>query len=478
MNKTLALAFGLAALQAVAPLAEAKSVPVEAPDPGRGTIGITVNVIRPETTGSHPADAVYFVRVVEDADRFAAKSLIPSTYTKGKNVYLLNAEPGRYVAVACSFNAAADMGFAGAVDDAAVAFSEPDIVKTEVEVRAGAVVFMGAIEAQSATRTQEADGAQSHYLRMMGPTGATRDFLAQTRTEQLVYIAAFQHFERAPTAEAEFWGEAARRDFRKDPAWTSRIAGRSAAPVGAAAGSGSGSETRSSDDFVSAICVDVNRAKARATGSPKEAETIASMACQTVMTDWAAHGCSANPDQDPCKKRLRSLDGSLKNSGSSMLFGAAKAGQTSICSTMIAMGNDPNAPISTGSTPLMIATAENRTETVKLLTERGDEPVKELEAELAAGLAKLHEDNQYFAKLADGGEVPKEDAAAPLPEPSPGETQAQKIERLTRSRDSLIVLINDNARAGAEKYHVAPLPLVTVETLREAASKEGAPRAP
>ena len=54
-----------------------------------------------------------------------------------------------------------------------------------------------------------------------------------------------------------------------------------------------------------------------------------------------------------------------------MLFAAARAGQTSICSVMLGMGSDPNAVTSTGWTPLMIAAIENKPETVKLLLEKG-----------------------------------------------------------------------------------------------------------
>ena len=57
-----------------------------------------------------------------------------------------------------------------------------------------------------------------------------------------------------------------------------------------------------------------------------------------------------------------------------MLYAAAEAGQTSICSTMIDMGSDVNAALSNGRTPLRVAAAGNHTATVKLLLEKGANP--------------------------------------------------------------------------------------------------------
>jgi TPR repeat protein len=415
MNRAVPVACCLTVVAALAPISVAKSVPLEPPDPGRGIIGITVKVVPPARMGSNVANAVFFVRVAEDADRFAAESLIASTYAKGENVYLLNAKPGRYVAVGCTFNAAVGLGFAGATSDGAVAFSQPDIVKTEVEVRAGAVVFMGRIDVQSSTKIQKADGAQSHYLRMIAPTGASQSFMARAMTGHLVYIASFKEIDRGPSAAAVLWNEAIEHDFKNDAAWTNRIARRSVEPMGVAPGAIAAGATPSSDAFVSGVCITVNTAKARAAGSPKEADTIAAMACQTVMTDWSSHGCGSNPDQDPCKKRLRSLDGSLRSAGSSMLYAAAQAGQTAICKTMIAVGSDPNAAIATSWTSLMIAAAEDRPEVVKLLLDSGaNRDATNAEGKTAATIAAERSSPEIVAMLTKAAPAtpPQGDASA------------------------------------------------------------------
>ena len=400
MKTAIAVACGLFLLVTIAPLSSAKPMPLETPDPGRGIIGVRVKVIPPARIGSNYCDVVYFVRVVADADRFGAESLIDSNYTDDRDVYLLNAQPGRYVAVGCKLAPkhapmapgvpvapGFQVGLSFSAGAATVTFAKADILQTEVEVRAGGVVFMGQIESRSSTKTGEADEAQAHYLQVIAPDAAHQGSVARAFSGQVVYAAAFKSIERGQAAETTFWDESIEKRFTNEPAWASRIAHRSSVLVVGAAGSASTGATQatspaatdatstdaisSTDEFLSAVCVEVNTVKARANGQPKEAPQIARLVCQPVMTGWRSQGCPENPDQDLCKKRLASFDGSLKSSGSSMLFAAARAGQTSICSAMLGMGSDPNAVTSAGWTPLMIAAAENKSATVKLLLESG-----------------------------------------------------------------------------------------------------------
>jgi hypothetical protein len=392
MKTPIAVACGLLVLATLTPLYSAKPLALEAPDPANGIIGVRVKVVPPAKIGSSYSNAVYFVRVVEDADRYRADSLIDSNYTDGRDVYLLNAKPGRYVAIGCRLaghpapaGAAVpvapgfSVGVAFSPGPATVMFSKADILLTEVEVRPGAVVFMGVIETHSSTKTRESDEAQAHYLRIISPEAANQGSMARAFSGNLVYIATFKSIERGEAATAKFWDESIETHFVNERAWASLIARGSSVPAGVAAGVSSAGATTagtrgttntiaSEDEFLSAVCVNANATKARAYGQPKEAEEIARQVCQKVMTDWDSQGCGENPDQDPCKKRLVSLDGSLRSSGSSMLFAAAQAGQTSICSAMLAMGSDPNAAISTGKTPVMIAAESGYPEIVELLT--------------------------------------------------------------------------------------------------------------
>jgi len=384
MNKTLAAAC-LFAFCAFTQISWAKSLPLEAPDPGKGTIGVTVKVIPPAKMGSNYANLVFFVRVVDDADRFGADSLIPSTYSRGQHVYLLNAKPGRYVAVGCKF----DMGrvgvpLGGVSGEGAAVFAQADILRTEVEVRAGAVAFMGDIVTGSSTKIKEADPAQAHYLRMISPRGAEQAFMARAFTGHIIYTAAFKSVERGEAAEREFC-VAAIPNFKDEPAWSRRIAARSASLFATAVRPAATGEKISAGDFLSTVCVAANTAKGRVTGLGEDAESVARTICLRVASDWSSHGCDGNPGQEPCKKILGRMDSDLKGAGSSMLFAAAQAGVVSICSVMIASGSDPNAPIATSWTPLMAAAEQGHDDVVRALVAAG----AHLDARNAAGATAL-----------------------------------------------------------------------------------------
>lgn len=370
-----------------APPSWAKSAPLEAPDPGRGIIGVTVKVIPPAKIGSNYAATVFFVRVVDDADRLAGDSLIPSNYVKGHGVYLLNAKPGRYVAIGCKVDGgpAGGSGFVGPAGEGAVVFSQADILHTEVEVAPGAAVFVGDIVTGSSTKTHEADAAQAHYLHMISPKGADQSFMARAFSAHYVYTGTFKSLERGEAAENEFWGEAVAEHFKNEPVWANRIAHRSASLLAVAPRTASTGASSSDADFVSNVCLDANIAKARASGLKDDAENVARTICTRVTTDWSSNGCSEHPDQDPCKKILVRMDSDLKGSGSSMLFAAAQTGRVSICRAMLAAGSDPSTAASSSWTPLMAAADQGHEEIVKLLLTAG----AELNTRNAAGATAL-----------------------------------------------------------------------------------------
>lgn len=346
----------LALLAALALPSSAKAPPLEPPDSTRGIIGVKVKVFPPAQTGWSAADVVYFVRIEKDSDRFAAPSVIRSNFIKGGHIYLLNTPPGRYAIVGCEFV----LGTAGDIGRAA--FSQADILRSEVDVAAGGVVYMGAIEAESSEKTQNADSAQRHYLGVIGSAAPSRKGIAGT----FDYTATITRLANDQAAARAFWNRAISKHFKREPAWSNGIAARSLTPGGVTAGLTPAAA--SSDRFMSTVCVDINTAKARESGQPQEAAKIARLICESILTDWGANGCRENPDQAPCRTRLASFDGSLKSSGSSMLYEAAEAGEASICSVMLAMGSDPNAAIATGKTPLMIAAESGHPEIVELLT--------------------------------------------------------------------------------------------------------------
>jgi hypothetical protein len=139
---------------------------------------------------------VYFVRVEEGDDPLSQEVLIPSNYFEDAYVYLLNARPGHYAAVAVAWlheggpTQTATMpiggggGFSGSasysytpppVEDVTL-LPENAIQGTLVEVKPGSVAFMGEWVLSKPWLKEiggddDADAAQRHYFRLMEVQG-------------------------------------------------------------------------------------------------------------------------------------------------------------------------------------------------------------------------------------------------------------------------------------------------------------------
>ena len=220
MNRTLSLALGLFLLVALTPPATAKSGRPEPPDPARGLIGVRIKVALLGKASGGWCESVYFIRIVNDTDRLAAEHVIASDWGKARNAYLLNAEPGRYAAVGCEFS------LAGIAMRGVALFSKDDIAKTEIDVKAGAVAFMGEIDAGSPAKGFVLDEVQTHYMELIL---AASPKLAAGRPDVIGDFARAQLIrgvERGEAVDPEFWSEATQNHFRGEAAWINRIASR------------------------------------------------------------------------------------------------------------------------------------------------------------------------------------------------------------------------------------------------------------
>jgi hypothetical protein len=192
-----------------------------------GSIGITVTALN-----GLSAERVYFVRLEDHTDVRRAKSVIYSNYHNGKQVYLLNAKPGRYVAVAARLWSGDD-----SVSEAF--FSMEMIPLTEVTVGPGQMVFMGDFLVNLGIRISRADEAQAHYFRLISPN-AVRDGLfdvllyriggvepALDRLDvvlrEMYYTAKLDSVAKDAESERAFWGQASDKVFRKLPAWQKQV---------------------------------------------------------------------------------------------------------------------------------------------------------------------------------------------------------------------------------------------------------------
>ncbi len=197
----------------LSPFAEAEGAPLPQPDPERGSIGVTIRAIPPVKMGKIAAVQVYFVRPAEDGDVLNAEYVIPSNYSKKKQVYFLNAKPGRYVAVA------ARLSGRGTGFKYEAFFSMEMLPEMEVTVVPGKLVFMGDFLLNTSTKMKEADRAQSHFYRLISPDTARSGYMARTFIGKAPYTATLKSVDRGAEKEREFWSLAKQKIFHEEPLW-------------------------------------------------------------------------------------------------------------------------------------------------------------------------------------------------------------------------------------------------------------------
>jgi hypothetical protein len=185
-----------------------------APDPERGTIAVSIEAKPPIKIGKMPATQVYFARLDSGADPFAAIDVIPSSHSSRGQVYLLNAPPGRYVAVAALLE-----GVGGNASFQTMTFlSAATISQTEVAVVPGRITLMGRFKVQASLKIDEADAAQSHYYRLLSPGSAGRSGFARAMSGP-VYLAELLEATKDSEGATAFWTEAAEKVFKREPVW-------------------------------------------------------------------------------------------------------------------------------------------------------------------------------------------------------------------------------------------------------------------
>lgn len=208
---------GLTALL-IASGSQAGNPTLPVPDSRLGVIGVQVKAKGP-TAVSAPSHArwVFFVKVEEDGDMLRATEIIPSNYTSKKQVFLLNAEPGRYVAVAAFVEAD------GSLPSSNVYFAGEMIPGTEVSLKAGQAVFMGKIVVKVKAGMKNADEAQAHYAKLIGsgtgiaaPASGYSSFIA---LGQVTRAAEFKELAKDMDVEGAFWTRAADKAFKSAPLW-------------------------------------------------------------------------------------------------------------------------------------------------------------------------------------------------------------------------------------------------------------------
>jgi len=147
-------------------------------DPQSSAIGVCMGFKQLLGDVSYKTEKVYFIKVGEKRDLYNQDSFIQSNCKRGDQIYLLNADPGRYAIVACSYLAYGSYVSGGItrknVDEYTVFFPKESISTTEVTVAPGTVVFMGEYIIKESTSFSDPDDSQLHYAQMIAPGAKTR----------------------------------------------------------------------------------------------------------------------------------------------------------------------------------------------------------------------------------------------------------------------------------------------------------------
>jgi hypothetical protein len=159
-------------------------------------IGISVKTIT-LSIFRNKAEVVYFVRLDEKDDNNIGNKIIPTNYARGDYVYLINAKPGKYAAVA-SFFSQTEESYNTFFDAAAIQASIVEVGPNQV-VYAGDLVIENQMKNLYQNIEQNGDKAQLHYYSLLKSfmygtyycgtpikTGKTKEaqgeFLNKTRT--------------------------------------------------------------------------------------------------------------------------------------------------------------------------------------------------------------------------------------------------------------------------------------------------------
>lgn len=153
-------------------------------------------------------DTVYFVKLDDKDESLLGAKLIPSNYTRGNYAYLVNAEPGRYAAVASFFQQ---------TDNSYNSFYDLNTIQNTVTVVGpGQIAYMGDITVDNHLKNiynnieQNGDKAQLHYYNLL------KSFIYGTH-----YCGSLNKTDRSRQLEKEFLIKT--KDYLKDSDWLKMI---------------------------------------------------------------------------------------------------------------------------------------------------------------------------------------------------------------------------------------------------------------
>jgi len=186
---------------------------------------VAVRVAISEAFGLAETDCeqVYFVRMSDDG-QFSEDQVIPSNYATGGYVFLMNAEPGTYAAVAASkelstpvdSGAPTKPGLSVGVQffiviDALTYLPDAVVSHTIVRVDRGTTAFMGDFVLDQSTDLEGADEIQRHYFNLLQPNQEGNSALTQFFSGAVGYRGQLKEESRGAEALSRFMKRAGSR---------------------------------------------------------------------------------------------------------------------------------------------------------------------------------------------------------------------------------------------------------------------------
>ena len=195
----------------IAPAVRRKDGRLDAPNPTRGSLGITMRFTHiTQLIGTIPAAEIHFAKVDDGGDPFRARIVVPSNLLSKDQVFLLNTEPGRYAAVAAVF-----VSRGAAQVPVSVFLSREIIEKTTVPVLPGQMTYLGDVKVRTSRNMDEPDPAQAHYWQLL-------TFLPGV----LMGKGTLDSVTKDAASEKAFWTKAVKDAFKRDPAWLDQVNAR------------------------------------------------------------------------------------------------------------------------------------------------------------------------------------------------------------------------------------------------------------
>ena len=226
----------------------ATPLPPPAPLPDRSIVAISVKTRPPIGIGKETNPGVYFVRL-DGESGLTSETIFSSNYTLGDYVFLVNAPPGRYAAVAAQTVATVEtttntttvhqdrnvtvtvgVGFQTAVGKATY-FPEQVIRQTIVEVPAGATVFMGDFVLGTSVGLGGADPTQHYYRQLIQPNQSSGIEFESIFSVSAIYRGSPDEADQGAEAVSRFLAES--KDLLTAGGWSVTPGAVSTAPSGA-----------------------------------------------------------------------------------------------------------------------------------------------------------------------------------------------------------------------------------------------------